>query len=349
MNQLLANRKMKNQTKATYQGNSGFTLVELLVVIAIIGILIGMLLPAVQAVREAARRTACSNNMRQIGLGLFNYESAMEQFPSAGQAKRGGSGANAGQNVFFTDQRELESLGNAAPSVQMYILPYIEQANVADLVKLRYRYDFDPSGPEAPTNQQAAKTPISTFLCPSTSRGGSETQDIEGYGFTDYSAPVTVKPGLSGNPDQPRFKCVLNGDSSRTIASITDGTSNTIAMAEDAGRYDVATGGFMVIKEETMDDGTAVSRRSWAWADPDNAFNVDRLVNNNAWPRGGPPEFPWSVVNNGPNEETFSFHPGGANVNYADGSVSFMRESVDAFTFAALMSKDGGEVITEER
>ena len=327
-----------------YSSRQAFTLVELLVVIAIIGILIGLLLPAVQAVREAARRTTCSNNMKQIGLALFNYESAFQQFPSAGQAKRGGTGSNAGQNVFFTDRGELESLGNASHSVQTYILPYIEQNNVYDLVNIAYRYDFDPTRPEAPTNQQAAMTPIPIYVCPSTGR--SADQDAEGYGYTDYSAPVTVRPGLSGDPSQPRFKCVLNGDSQRTIGSVTDGTSNTIAMAEDAGRVDVDRGGFMVIKVEMMDDGTPANRRSWAWADPDNAFNVDELVNNNQTPVGGPADCPWSVVNCGPNEETFSFHPAGANVTLADGSVQFIRETIDAPTFAALMSKDGGEVVT---
>ena len=322
---------------------SGFTLVELLVVIAIIGILIGMLLPAVQQVREAARRTTCSNNMRQIGLALFNYESAFGQFPSAGQAKRGGTGSDAGQNVFFTDRGVIESLGNAAPSVQMYILPYIEQQNVFDLVEIDYRYDYDPTQPEAPTNQLAAQTPLNIYICPSTGRG---LQDAEGYGYTDYSAPVTVRPGLSGDPNQPRFKCVLNGDSRRLISSITDGTSNTIAMAEDAGRIDVARGGFMIIKEEVMDDGTPVNRRSWAWADPDNAFNVDKLVNNSQTPNGGPVDCPWSEVNCGPNEETFSFHPQGANVNFADGSIHFVNENIDAPTFAALMSINGGEIAT---
>lgn len=116
------------------------------------------------------------------------------QFPSAGQAKRGGTSPNAGQNVFFTDRQDLESFGDASHSVR-----------------------------------------------PSTQRSG--TNDAEGYGFTDYSAPVTVRPGLSSNSDQPRFKCVLNGHSLRTIGSITDGTSNTVAIAEDAERYDVDTGG----------------------------------------------------------------------------------------------------------
>jgi prepilin-type N-terminal cleavage/methylation domain-containing protein/prepilin-type processing-associated H-X9-DG protein len=321
----------------------GFTLVELLVVIAIIAMLVSILLPAVQSAREAARKTACSNNMRQIGLGLFNYESAKQQFPSAGQAKRGGAGPNAGQNVFFTDRRELEGRGNASHSVQTYLLPFIEQNTVYDLIKLRYRYDFDPTSGEAPTNQDAAKQGIQTFICPSTG-GRSGNQDAEGYGYTDYSAPVTVRPGLSGNPNQPRFKCVLNGDANRRIKSVTDGTSNTVAIAEDAGRVDVDRGGFMLIKTETMDDGTPVNRRSWAWADPDNAFNVDMLVNNNPTPLGGPPDCPWSKVNCGANEETFSFHPGGAHVTFCDGSVHFLSAAIDAETFAAMMSKNGGEV-----
>jgi prepilin-type N-terminal cleavage/methylation domain-containing protein len=330
--------------KTHYSISRGFTLVELLVVIAIIGILIGMLLPAVQQVREAARRTQCANNMKQIGLALFNYESAHMQFPSAGQAKRGGTGPNSGQNVFFSDRRVLESFAKAAPAVQSYILPYIEQNNVAALFNLRYRYDIEPTLPQAPTNQQAAKTPIDAFICPSTGRGS--LVDSEGYGFTDYSAPVTVAPGLSGNSAQPRFKCVLNGDSGRRISSITDGTSNTIAMAEDAGRADTSTGGFMIIKTENMDDGTSADRRSWAWADPDNAFNVDKLVNNSPTPVGGPADCPWSEVNCGPNEETFSFHPAGANASLADGSVHFVSASVSAEVFAALMSKDGGEVVS---
>ncbi len=320
----------------------GFTLVELLVVIAIIGILIGMLLPAVQAVREAARRTQCANNMRQMGLAIHNYESAFMKFPSAGQAKRGGAGSNAGQNVFFTERQELESFAAASPSLQTYILPFIEQDNVYALFNTRYRYDISPAGPEAPTNQDAAKNVIAAYICPSTGR--SSTTDAEGYGYTDYSAPVTVRPGLSGNPDQPRFKCALNGDSPRRISAITDGTSNTVAIAEDAGRADVPGGGFMVIKTETMDDGTSADRRSWAWADPDNAYNVDMLVNNNQTPTGGPPGCTWDIVNCGPNEETFSFHPAGANVAYCDGSVHFLTADIDAITFTAIMSKDGGEV-----
>ena len=219
------------------KSHRGFTLVELLVVIAIIGILIGMLLPAVQAVREAARRTTCANNMRQMGLAIHNYESAHMQFPSAGQAKRGGNDEDtAGQNVFFTDKQKLESRDDASPSVQTWILPFMEQNNVYELMNIRYRYDFSPTAPEAPTNQQASQVAIANYVCPSTSRSG--TNDAEGYGFTDYSAPVTVAPKLNGDPNQPRYKCALNGDSKRLISSITDGTSNTVAMAEDAGRYD---------------------------------------------------------------------------------------------------------------
>ncbi|MDB4766450.1 DUF1559 domain-containing protein [bacterium] len=328
---------MKSTLKTSTQ--NGFTLVELLVVIAIIGILIGMLLPAVQQVREAARRTQCANNMRQIGLALFNYESAHMKFPSAGQAKDPDTGAN----VFFTNRGNIETFGDAAPSVQAYILPFIEQNAVANLFDLKYRYDIDPTAGPATTNQQAAQTSIPGYVCPSTSR--SSFVDSQGYGFTDYSAPVTLKPNFEGLGN-PRYKCVLNGDSQRRIGSITDGTSNTIAMAEDAGRADTQTGGYMVIKTESMPDGTSADRRSWAWADPDNAYNVDKLVNNTQTPEGGTTDCPWGTVNCGPNEETFSFHPGGANASLADGSVHFVEANVSAQVFAALMSKNGGEVVS---
>ena len=324
------------------QTRRGFTLIELLVVIAIISTLIALLLPAVQMAREAARRSSCTNNLKQIGLALHNFEGVYGRFPSAGQAKRGGTGPNAGQNVFFNVDQQLESFAGASHSFQVLILPYIEQGVMYDRYEVDYRYDFPAGMTEAPNNQQVSKTALPTYMCPSTPRNSSV--DAEGYGYTDYSAPATVKPGLSGDPNQPRYKCALNGDSSCKMARITDGTSNTIAVAEDAGRADVPTGGFMVIKTESMDDGTAADRRSWAWADPDNAFNVDTLINNNKYPSGGPPDCTWDIVNCGPNEETFSFHPGGANVVLCDGSVQFLSESIDAGVFVGLMSPNGGEV-----
>jgi prepilin-type processing-associated H-X9-DG protein len=314
-------------------------------VIAIIAILIALLLPAVQQAREAARRAQCKNNLKQMGVALHNFESTYQRFPAAGQAKRGGTGPNAGQNVFFNEKGTLESLGDASHSFQMLILPYIEQANVYNQINYKYRYDYSATAPEAPTNQQAAKTAMPTYICPTTPR--SSLVDSEGYGYTDYSAPVTVRPGLSGSSSQPRYKCALNGDTDRTIKRITDGTSNTIAVAEDAGRADTSTGGFMVVKPEVMDDGTSANRRSWAWADPDNAFNVDRLINNNKVPAGGPPTCTWDIVNCGPNEETFSFHTGGAQVLFCDGSVHFLSENISARIFTALMSPDGSEVVGE--
>ena len=329
----------------------GFTLVELLVVIAIIGILIGMLLPAVQQVREAARRTACQNNLRQMGLAVLNYESANMKFPSAGQAKNGSGG---GANLFYAADNRGETVNNPSHSVQTYILPFLEQGNAFQMFDLEWRYDAEPS--DAPNNRIAAQTVVPAFICPSTA-GRSGEVDGDGYGFTDYSCPVTVatleelNSGMSMGQDN--LICAFNGLSSRKISAIFDGTSNTVAIAEDAGRVDVATGGFMEIKDENLFDSNGMAnggpqalRRSWAWADPENSFNVDRLVNNNAAPLGGPPECPWSEVNCGANEETFSFHPGGANVVLCDGSTHFLTDTINSVLFQALMSANNGDIVS---
>ena len=104
----------------------------------------------------------------------------------------------------------------------------------------------------------------------------------------------------------------------------------------------------MVIKDESLSGEPAVpvERRSWAWADPENSYNVDKLVNNNPTPIGGPTECPWSTVNCGANEETFSFHTGGANLVLCDGSVHFLSDSIAAAPLIGLMSARGGEVVS---
>ncbi len=331
---------------------AAFTLIELLVVIAIIAILIALLVPAVQKVREAAARTECQNNLRQMGLAMLNYESAHKRLPSAGQARNAAGTAN----VFMTDAGAVEpnppnpAIG-ASQSLHTRLLPFLEQSAVFQLMDLNRAYN----DPAAPGNIQAGQTVIATFLCPSTANR-SGLQDSAGFAYTDYSAPVTVVVNANtsvnavANPttfaiagNGPRLPCALLGSGARRIQAITDGTSNTIAIAEDAGRSDQ-----MPFSPLTVNTLNPLGRRFWAWAEPDNAYNVDQLINNNATPLGGPPSCPWTRLNCGPNEETFSFHPGGANVLFCDGSVRFLRHTLSGDTFRALLSINGGEVVAAD-
>ena len=181
----------------------GFTLVELLVVIAIIGILIGMLLPAVQAVREAAHRTQCANNLRQIGLALHSHHSAMQEFPIGTVEWRFGSD---------TSQRQL--------AWSAYLLPYLEQQNVSDQLDLTRAFD-------AVDNQLAAATVLSVYLCPSTIR---ETDQPEGRGGCDYGGIFGERISSPNNP--PKGTMLI--DQAVSICDITDGTSNTLVVSEDS-------------------------------------------------------------------------------------------------------------------
>lgn len=202
-----------------------FTLVELLVVIAIIGILVGMLLPAVQQVREAARRTVCSNNVRQIGLALHNHLSTKSKFPVGG---------------LETHPRSPAPRKQIAWSVAC--LPFMEQAAVFDLFNYEHAYD-------ANANAAATSKVIPSFLCPSTFRDSETTGDVNGNGvrdpgddmaFTDYGGMhgLSKPPFLSFQESQvpwvhsPQFRGGMSYEVSLLPADFRDGLSNTVMVAE---------------------------------------------------------------------------------------------------------------------
>jgi len=186
------------------QPQRGFTLVELLVVIAIIGILIGMLLPAVQMVREAARRTSCSNNIRQLGLAVHNYESAFGELPPG---------------VVDND----DDLRDALHSGFVYLLPYIEQQNLYDLYDLDFDWKTTP-------NLELTEVEIDVFLCPSNDSRVDQDGGIPGAPL-DYALN---KGPLAYLHNQELRDGMFDVNSHTTLASVTDGVSNTLMIGEAA-------------------------------------------------------------------------------------------------------------------
>ena len=192
-----------NRSQSKFR-RSAFTLVELLVVIAMIGILIGMLLPAVQQVREAARRTACMNNLRQIGIGLQLHHNAKETFPPGGIELRFG---------FDTSRRQL--------AWSVFILSFIDQQPLFSQLDLSQAFD-------SAANEPGAKQVVGVFVCPSSERG---SQLSDGRGPCDYGGIFGERINSPNNPP----KGLMIYDTKFSFRDIADGSSNTLIVAEDTG------------------------------------------------------------------------------------------------------------------
>jgi prepilin-type N-terminal cleavage/methylation domain-containing protein len=303
---------------AQFGTRRAFTLVELLVVIAIIGVLVALLLPAVQAAREAARRSQCTNNLRQVGLAIHSYESAFARLPTAGQ---GTDFTRSPASTTF-DQHSLFTV----------VLPYLEQGSTYHNFNLSLPYNASPQ------NVTAAKQAIASFVCPTKAWRMAPT-DQQAFGCTDYGPVyyVDLDPatGLQNKALRAEGGIVKGGG---RIAEITDGLSNTVFVAEDNGRDER-----MQAKHVYLDPVDGQKRRVWRWADPDCAYGISKTINNNETPRGGPVTCPWDTNNCGPFEEIFSFHPSGANLLLGDGSCRFLSENLGATPLRALITRSGGE------
>jgi prepilin-type N-terminal cleavage/methylation domain-containing protein/prepilin-type processing-associated H-X9-DG protein len=360
---------------------SAFTLIELLVVIAIIAVLIGLLLPAVQKVREAAARMSCSNNLKQLGLGLHNYLSTYGYFPTSGE----GPNSTNQYSTFDT------------VSTYTQLLPFVEQDNVYKLMNENYFYNDS----RFPGGQAGAKAQPKFFLCPS----GAAQADPQGYGQCDYMPiaytdivpagdplgsglppgqrdteangsrkyrtpamltlhyEVMIEAGTLStlDPNSNYMRTNLNKRSPRRIEAVSDGTSNTVAIMEDVGKAHESISPFMKAKYVDgnpygVDKSPTGLSNNYRWANPDIAngvsgpdqdtVNKQARFNNNASPKGGPTSCPWSANNCGPNDEPFSFHSGGLQAVWGDGHVSFLRDSIDPLTIRAMMTPTGGEILT---
>lgn len=339
---------------ATSKATGGFTLVELLVVIAIIGILVALLLPAVQSAREAARRIQCTNQMKQLGLAMLNYESANNELPPAYTPNWTGTplvGACPG-----TSGTPATGNGLNAHNLIAFILPNIEQQSIYDQIDFARDWDSRfPTGTGETPNRLVSETVIKELICPSAptseERAGivAVTNQLPydvGPAASDYAVCVDV----SDDPDEGFCELVNSGlvqeraledlqgliqDVPTSLRRVTDGLSKTFMLFEDAGRpIHFVRGAIDPVTPAVTNPGN--NPAGGAWADPQSFFiylnsqeltcGVTEIINCDNW------------------DEIYSFHSGGANFLYGDGSVHFHGEDLDPELFVTLFTRAAGDV-----
>jgi len=309
-----------------------FTLIELLVVIALIGILTGLLLPAVQKVRAAAARVHCQNNLRQLGLAMHNHHAALGSFPA---------GRGTPQPGIF--------------SAHAYLLPYLEQDNLAagiDYAAAPASYAAPPLTYDGSRNYPAATSMVRTFVCPADPGGGRVPGSP--FGATNYAANAgtAANGGTLTGADGVFFL-----GSAVAVADITDGSSATAAFAErplgggpgtdpDARRV-------MWMMPGGADPSAAACgpAGSGSWYAERGAKWIVGNYGNTLYNHADPPNPPgWDCLNTQQQKAwaaARSNHPGGVNVLFCDGGVRFVRDTVSPTAWRAMGSRAGGEVVGE--
>jgi prepilin-type N-terminal cleavage/methylation domain-containing protein len=348
----------------------GFTLIELLVVIAIIAVLIALLLPAVQAAREAARRAQCVNNLKQIGLALHNYHTAIGTFPL------GGTLCPAYSNTY--------SVNWGTWSANALMLGYLEQMPLYNAANFSWAVAM---GPGWPMNSTVSLSILNNFICPSDGMSPVSPQGTQWLGMTNNyfaSIGVTTSYPSNGTTTGP----FTQGAASFGLQSITDGSSNTIAYGESligdgtvelvkwrdgpstaarpagGGGFQDATGQLQAVLTDLQtcttafanphpDNATGVNNlKGFRWADD---MGGKTLFNTIVPPNSNTYTWTWCAlanVNNnaydGQYQNSNSNHPGGANFLSCDGSVHFIKSSIAMSTYWALGTKAGGEVLSSD-